>query len=73
MHTVHCIKCQVAYESSDPDDYYCPVHLEEKKAIAKKLDAVMGNRPRKPVESELAKYDRLRGKSGYPNAKSLGI
>lgn len=66
-----CIKCQAAYKDTDPDPYYCPPCNEERKAIAKKIDATMGARPKKPMESDLQRYDRMKNKYGFIPFKSL--
>lgn len=69
-----CPKCSEAYSDNDPEVYFCPKCVEERKNIAKAIDAKMANRPKKVVVSELQEYDRLRAKSrGYVNIRDLGI
>ena len=68
-----CIKpsCPNTYEDNDPDPYYCPTCNEAKKVIAKKIDAQFAGIPRKPVESDLQKYDRLKDDRGFVNYNAL--
>ena len=58
LHT--CIKpsCGNAYTDSDPDAYYCPSCVEEKRAIAEKVDAQFSQREREPVVSELQEFEQ---------------
>lgn len=66
-----CIKCKKEYIDSDPDDYYCPECLIIKKKFAEELQKKIDARPKKPVKSDLQRYDELRGKSPFINAKYL--
>lgn len=68
-----CIKCSETYTDTDPEVYYCPTCNEQRKAIAKEVDAKLKMRPKKPVESAIAQYDRLRNARGFVNIKDLGI
>lgn len=44
-----CIKCHQSYEDNDPDDYYCSTCNEDRKRIAKEIDAKIGSMPHKRV------------------------
>ena len=59
MNTHSCIKpgCGVSYEDNDPDAYYCPSCVVEKKRIAAEIDARVGSRPRKEVKSRFSAKD----------------
>jgi hypothetical protein len=54
-----CIKptCSNSYEDTDPDAYYCPSCIEEKKVIAKKIDETIGSRPKKQYMTPLQEYE----------------
>lgn len=58
-----CIKpgCPNTYTDNDPDPYFCQSCNEIKKVIAKKIDEKFAGIPKKPVESDIARYDRLKG------------
>ena len=55
-----CIKpaCGKSYTSDEPEAYYCPSCIEEKKAIAAQIDAQMATKMRSPVVSELQQFER---------------
>jgi hypothetical protein len=57
-----CIKlnCLNTYEDNDPDDYYCPTCNEARKAIASQIDKKLVGIPKEPMESDIAKYERLK-------------
>ena len=57
MYEHPCVKCGEKYTDSDPDAYYCPPCNDARKKIAAELDKKMGNRPKKPVVSDLQAYD----------------
>ena len=53
----NCIKCNQAYNSSDPDPYYCTTCEKEKNVIAKEIDAKMANRPKRQTKSAWQQLD----------------
>lgn len=59
MYSHICIKpgCNNSYEDDDPDRYYCPSCVEEKKKIAAKIDATIGAQPREHQPSDLELFD----------------
>lgn len=66
-----CIKpgCEASYQDTDPDPYYCKVHLEEKNAVAAEVDAKVGARPKRPVVSDLQLYDQSQKVHGFMPVK----
>lgn len=68
-----CIKpnCPNTYEDKELDDYYCPSCNEARKVIASQVDKKLAGISKRPVESELARYDRLRGKFPFIPSKLL--
>ena len=54
-----CIRpdCTTAYSDEDPDAYYCPSHIEEKKKIAAQIDAKFAGAPKVQSKSALQEYD----------------
>ena len=75
-YTHNCIKCATQYKSNDIDAYYCEPCLQEKKAIAKEVDAKLATRiSNRKVKSDLQVYDELRKSRGtqFVNIKDLGI
>ena len=73
MTTHVCIKpqCGATYEDSDPDPYYCPSCVIEKKALAAKIDASLASRPKRPVLSDLQRYDQAQKIRGFVNANTF--
>ena len=65
MFDVKCIKCGNKYQDKEPDDYYCPTCLEAKNKIAKEIDLKVASRPKRQVESDLARYDKLPKNRGF--------
>lgn len=57
--THNCIKptCGKQYEDSDPDAYYCPECVAEKKQIAASIDARLGRVERTQPVSDLQAFD----------------
>lgn len=72
MFTPVCIKCREKYDSPEPDDYYCANCLAEKNAIAQVVDEKLKGRPRKVIETDLQRYDRL-NKGGFVKIQDMGI
>ena len=72
-----CIKpsCGKSYTYNDPDAYYCSECVQEKKAIAKRIDSKIAQRPKKVIKSELKVYDEMsrKGVRGFPKATDIGI
>ena len=56
-YTHACIKCANKYQSDEPDAYYCEACTVEKNAIAKEVDKVMANRPKKNRQSDLQAFE----------------
>ena len=54
-----CIRpdCQTTYRDEDPDAYYCPSHVEEKKKNAAQIDAKFAGAPKIQSKSALQEYD----------------
>lgn len=61
MTTHSCIKpsCGSQYESEDVDAYYCPPCNEMRKEIAKKIDAKLVGKERRPIVSAIQEYTNL--------------
>lgn len=75
-YTHNCIKCSTQYKSNEDDAYYCEPCNEEKKAIAKEVDAKMANHvSKRQVKSSLQIYDEIRKQRGvnFVNINDLGI
>lgn len=73
MYSHPCIKCGTSYEDTDPDAYFCPSCVIEKKKIAEEID-----KKRALIPSKLTKVSRFspkdfEGKNGriFFNAKDL--
>jgi DNA-directed RNA polymerase subunit RPC12/RpoP len=71
--THKCIKCGEEYKDEDPDAYYCSACNEQRKVIAKEVDAKLANVPKHPTKSALQEYDEARGGLRFPSINSLGI
>ena len=69
----NCIKCSVKYQDDDEDAYYCPACLEEKKAIAEKLDKELGSTVGQQPQSDLTRFNELQKKArkGFVNINDL--
>ncbi len=65
-----CIKCKTKYQDNDPDAYLCATCKEERKAIAARVDATIGSRPRKNIVSPLQEYDNAPKVRGFMVLKS---
>jgi hypothetical protein len=54
-----CIKpgCGIRYEDEDPEPYYCASCNEQRKILAKEIDAKATAIPKRPAMSALAEYD----------------
>ena len=65
-----CIKpsCQNTYNDNEPEDYYCPSCLVEKKAIAARIDAQMAGKSREPVKSDLQSFEESARVFNDPNS-----
>ncbi len=61
-----CIKpsCTQSYEDTDLDAYYCSTCNEERKVIAKQLEAKFANRP-KEVKNETDEITRWKKHGGF--------
>ena len=53
------------YESEDIDPYYCAACNEQRKEIAKEIDAKLALRPKKPVMTAMQQYDASPKVRGY--------
>lgn len=73
MHTHTCIKngCTNSYQDADVDAYLCPTCLEEKKQIAKEIDARLANRDTTRKPSMLQQYDEANKVRGLVRAGDL--
>jgi uncharacterized Zn ribbon protein len=71
--THKCIKCNITYKDSDPDDYYCTSCNTERKKIASEIDKKLSGRVSRNVVSGLQEYDNAIKVRGFATAKSLGI
>ena len=61
-----CIKpqCSNTYEDKDPDPYYCPSCVEEKKEIAKQVDAKFAGKSKKKrlsFNERMSQYQTIGG------------
>lgn len=70
-YTHPCIKCSASYTDNDPDAYYCPACIDEKKRIAQEIDKKIKSRPRKQYMSPLQAYDAAHKVRGFINANDL--
>lgn len=73
MNTVSCVKCKEPYQSSDPDPYYCPSCEEQKKRIAKEIDAKLSKVPRKETKSDWQIYQEANKIHGFVDARTFDI
>ena len=73
MSLLNCIKCNQPYEESEPEPYYCPPCLVERKKLAEEIDRKMGSLPRVKVKSELEQYDEMVKTNGgrFPNYRNF--
>lgn len=51
-----CIKCSSSYEDTDPEPYYCTPCNDQRKEIAKQVDAKIPKARKQPM-SALQEYD----------------
>lgn len=69
-----CIKCSQQYSSNEVDPYLCGPCNEQRKIIAKEVDAKLATRvSKRKVKSDFQKYDEIckaRG-SRFVNARDL--
>lgn len=67
MYTHRCIKpnCAKNYEDTDPDAYYCPSCNEERKAVAREVDARLGARTPEQPMTALQEYDAAQKVHGF--------
>jgi len=72
IYKVHCIKCKKEYTQPEPDDYYCPECLKIRAEVVKKVNAQIASRPRKPVISDLQRFNAV-ARNGVANIRDLGI
>lgn len=75
MNSHICVKCKEKYEDEEVDNYYCPTCNEDRKRIAKEVDANLSRIPKAPVKSDLQIYDEIRKAKGvrFVNISDLGI
>ena len=74
-YTHSCLTCKISYNDTDPDAYLCPPCNEQRKLVAKQVDAKLAVRiSKRPVKSELQLYDEIQKRTGskYVNIKDLG-
>lgn len=72
----HVCACGNSYSDSDPDGYFCPPCVEQRKAIAKTVDAKLANRPKKPMQSDYQialEKGKVTGNGLFVRAGDLGI
>jgi uncharacterized Zn ribbon protein len=59
MYSHSCIKCNTKYQDKDPDPYFCPACVAQKKALAEEIDKKVKARQsnKKEKMSLLQQYD----------------
>jgi uncharacterized Zn ribbon protein len=65
MYTHPCIKCGTQYQDADPDPYYCKSCNDERKKIAKEIDAKIKAKPKRSTMSALQEYDNMPKIGGF--------
>lgn len=60
-----CTKCGQTYQDADQDPYLCPACLQERKAIASKIDAEFSTRARPAPRTALQEYDEAPKFNGF--------
>lgn len=70
-----CIKpaCANTYESEEKDPYYCPTCQEANKELAKRIDAQVASRPKRPRTSDLQKYEEQLKQNGIQAGGLRGV
>ncbi len=56
QYTHKCLKCKLEYVDEDPDDYLCETCNEQRKVIAREIDAKLAGQVSRQVVSALAEY-----------------
>lgn len=72
----HVCSCGEKYEDNDPDVYFCSKCVEQRKAIAKLIDAKVASRPKKEAVSNYkiaVERGQSRGGVLFVRASDLGI
>lgn len=71
----HQCSCGNSYSDNDPDIYFCPSCVEQRKAIAKQVDAKMAGRisERAEKKSDIQLYNSLPKIRGFVKASDLGL
>ena len=68
----HLCSCGQTYEDNDPDLYFCPKCVEQRKVIAKQVDdKLKGKVSKRKEKSALEIYDSLPKIRGMVDAKAL--
>lgn len=75
MYKHPCIKlgCATVYESTEPDAYYCPEHLAEKKRIAAELDKKYDTREVNNVQTSALKEYEASAKTVIQNGRTVSF
>ena len=60
-----CQKCGASYQDNDPEPYFCAVCNDERKRLAKEVDAKMAGHVSKRTYSPLKAYDDILKKRGF--------
>ena len=72
MYLRHCLKCKVAYQDAEDDDYYCESCNTIRLQVAKELDGKFNTVGQQP-NGMLAQYDAARAGRKFPKASALGL
>ena len=66
----HICSCGNPYQDTDPDGYFCPSCVEQRKAIAKEIDAKLaGKVSKRAAVTPLQEYDAAHKIRGFIKVK----
>lgn len=70
----HTCRCGNTYEDNDPDAYFCPPCVAERKIRARDIDAKVGSTIGQQPNGGFTQYaNSPKGKGGFAFAKDLGL
>ncbi len=65
MYSVNCVKCGAAYQSADPDPYYCKPCDAIRKEVAAEIDRKHAALPKREAKSAMQVYDEAPKAHGF--------
>lgn len=72
----HTCSCGEIYTDDDPDIYFCPSCVAQRKALAAEIDKKIASKPKKKVLSNyqiLQEKGQTNGQATFVRASDLGI